>query len=358
MIIGVTGYGATGASAYIDLIKEFEGVQSYESSMEFQLLQETDGILDLKYNIVDMHRRVNINSVLVRYKNNINNQRNRKIRLFTQGNYTKLALDYLSTLTDITWKGTSSYDPQDIRPYYDKSVFKYFNAGIRRILRLVKSTKSWPPKIERYYSGLDEDKFNSVTNQFLKKVFIASGFDVSNPILVEQVFNTSDPSAGMEFFDDSRAIIVDRDPRDVYALVNFYYPHISGYMPNDRDVDKYIKYFRSIHKIHINDPRVKYVKYEDLVFRYEETVKDISTWLGLKHVNKGKFFKPEYSINNTQVYLKYNIPQAVRRIEECLGDMLYDFDSAVHDVKISRVDIGVFHRQVDASRAVKKLKAE
>ena len=358
MIIGVTGYGATGASAYIDLIKEFESVQSYESSMEFQLLQETDGILDLKYNIVDMHRRVNINSVLVRYKNNIHNQRNRKMQIFTRGQYENLAVNYFNSLTDVTWKGTSSYDPQDVRPYYDKGALRYFNAGIRRILRAVKSKKIWPPKKDRNYSSLDEQEFNCVTAQFLQEVFKASGFDLEKPILVEQIFNTSNPLIGMEFFDDARAIIVDRDPRDVYALANYYYPQICSFMPNDRDVEKFIKYYRSIHSKRINDPRVKYVRYEDLVYRYDDTTEEISTWLGLEHVNKGTFFKPEYSINNTQVYLKYNIPEAVKKIEEGLPDMLFDFDKASRDIRFSRMNIGIFDRQSDAEKAYRKMNVD
>ena len=47
MIIGITGYGYSGASAYIDVLKEFDGIQSLKKNNEFPIFQQTDGIFDL-----------------------------------------------------------------------------------------------------------------------------------------------------------------------------------------------------------------------------------------------------------------------------------------------------------------------
>ena len=64
MIIGVTGYGGSGASACIALIKEFDNVQFYRDSTEFQILQQPDGITDLRYNLVESRRRIRRNCKL------------------------------------------------------------------------------------------------------------------------------------------------------------------------------------------------------------------------------------------------------------------------------------------------------
>ena len=71
MIIGVTGYGVTGASAFIDLICEFEDVQHYDPHIELQLLQRPDSIRDLRFNLVESRRRLNISTSISRFVNHI-----------------------------------------------------------------------------------------------------------------------------------------------------------------------------------------------------------------------------------------------------------------------------------------------
>ncbi len=79
MIIGITGYGYSGASAYIDVLKEFDGIQSLKKNNEFPIFQQTDGIFDLQHALVEEPRRLNISSMIVRFRRNTKDSRSNKL---------------------------------------------------------------------------------------------------------------------------------------------------------------------------------------------------------------------------------------------------------------------------------------
>ena len=69
--------------------------------------------------------------------------------------------------------------------------------------------------------------------------------------------------------------------------------------------------------------------FEDLIYHYDDTVRSILTILGLSesdHLRKKEAFKPEKSINNTQIFRSspaYFEEAAI--IEKRLPEYLYDF---------------------------------
>ena len=89
----------------------------------------------------------------------------------------------------------------------------------------------------------------------------------------------------------------------------------------------------------MNTEVVKFIRFEDLIYKYEDTTKDLINWLKLdekKHGRRGMCFKPEVSINNTQTWLRYpqSLPE-IKIIEQRLGEYLYDFPN---DYKILNSD--------------------
>ena len=79
----------------------------------------------------------------------------------------------------------------------------------------------------------------------------------------------------------------------------------------------------------LNSDCVLHVRFEDLIYEYEETVKKIETFTGYSdHILKRKFFDPDVSINNTQIFnnpsYKSDI-ELIRKIEVALPEYLYDF---------------------------------
>ena len=71
------------------------------------------------------------------------------------------------------------------------------------------------------------------------------------------------------------------------------------------------------------------IHFEELIYEYEKTVKKIREFLGVsekQHLQKREFFKPEVSINNTQIYeLRPEYQQEANYIATHLKEYLYSF---------------------------------
>lgn len=352
MIIGITGYGCTGASAVIDLLQEFEDVQSYRSSVEFQVLQQPDGILDLHYHVVEAGRRLSNNVAIKRFIRNINSPGTGQIRRFTNNQYEYLSMEYIRKIIQIQWKGKSAFDPPDLRLFYDTLRLKLFNKVVNKCLNMISKKMAWPPKGMRYFAMLDEHSFVKITREYIRDLLNASGFDLNKPIILEQLFNTSEPLAGVEYVDEPISIIVDRDPRDVYLLMNHYYSRGTSFMPDTGDVEQFITYYKNLHRKVVEDPRVIYVQFEDLIYDYNKTCEKIEIIMqGRKHIHKGQRFKPECSINNTMLYQKFpQYSDEIKKIEEELSEYLYPFEEKRKQINFVAADVGMFDRQVEVKK--------
>lgn len=346
MIISVTGYGATGASAYVDLLREFDEVQSFPASVEFQILQEPDGLVDLQYNIVESRRRLNSNAAIKRFKDNINNVRNSKLQRLTKGRFKKISNDYIDKIIMISWKGRSNFDPIDLRGFFDNRYFRIPNYLLGKVLALINKNMSWPLYQPRYFSYMDSESFCILTKEYIKELLEAGGMNIQRPIVLEQVFNTSNPTVGMNYFDKIYSIIVDRDPRDVFMLTNHIYKNAGSFMPNTGDVKKFVTYYRTIHTPKSKNPNIRYVWYEDLIFQYEKVCQFITEWLGIKHCLKGSYFKPDCSINNTQIFQRFpEYREDIRYIEKELIDYLYPFNEMKGNINFIPANCGIFDKQ-------------
>ena len=344
MIIGVTGYGATGASACMDLIKEFEDVQYYDPHMEFQLLQWPDGITDLRYNLIESRRRLNINTAIVRFIKRYSFKRTGNIENRINGQYATLSKQYIDSLIQVSWNGKSAFDPQDLLSKYEDYKYRYLRAIMKRVIWKFNPISTWPAYRQRYYTSISEEEFIEKTKDYLNNIFKASGFDLEKPIMLEQLFCLERPTEGGDYFDDYRSIIIDRDPRDVYILTNgFLAGQITSFMPNTRDVEEFVKYYRGLHRTQVDNPKVLYLKYEDLIYNYDSIILTLERFLGLKHIKKGEVFKPEWSINNTQLIKRYpELQKEIEYIEKHLSEYLYDFEKNEKNITFVAEDLGVF----------------
>ena len=358
MVIGVTGYGYTGASACMDLLKEFKDMQFYDPHIEFQLLQQPDGVADLRYALINNRGRITVNTAIKRFIRRYNYKRSDLLSARTGGKYVRFSKEYIDSLITVSWEGKSKYDPEDLLTAIDSPKLRLFNGAAKRASKLVNKNSVWPPFKTRYYSSVTEEEFISRTRDYLNKIFRASGFDLKKPIMLEQLFRLENPTEGGDYFDESRAIIVDRDPRDVFVLTNKAYPRMSaGFMPNDGSVETFVNYYRSLHSSIVDDPSVYYLRYEDLIYRYDETVSKIKSFVGLEHASPKSRFKPEWSINNTQVFKKYpELSDKIKYIEANLSEYLYPFDEASESISFVPEDVGIFDnvpgdKIIEASKA-------
>ena len=95
--------------------------------------------------------------------------------------------------------------------------------------------------------------------------------------------------------------------------------------------------YRSIREISVcNDPRVLCVHFEDLVYKYDETIKRIEDFIGVSsedHKEIRQHFDPSKSIHNTQLFKRDEFKnESVSMIERELKDYLYPYTEEIKDV--------------------------
>ncbi|OOM80319.1 sulfotransferase [Clostridium sp. BL-8] len=332
MIIGVCGYGATGSSAVVGLLKEFSGLQVYDDA-EFKYAYKVDGLQDLEYHLVKQYsRHVSGDMAIKRFLYSINYAYTPFVKKSVPKKaFIELSRKYADSLIQAKWKGIESADYEV--GFLPKSMC---NLGFKKIIfpnyeRIFKKTYDMWPARELYLSIEPED-FYKKTKDYIRNLLLAMGADLSKPIVLDQPFEGNAPQNSFSFFDNPKAIVVDRDPRDLF-LVSKYAVRAKGearFMPRT-DVKKFVEYYRQlrIHQKRVDNENIIFVRFEDLIYNYEHTVKRIATFLNLGTHNMPKeYFKPEISISNTQLHNKYmECKDEVEYIEKELSEYLFPYEN-------------------------------
>lgn len=337
--ITCASYYGVGSSAVTDLLSEYEGIYNF-TNFEFRFLQDPDGISDLEYNLVENHNRHNSGHALKRYKRLVDfycgTRFARKYEGFFHGNWKKYSYEYIDALTDFKYHGNWMYD------FYDRGNFFYYRKMLPN--KLLKMTV-WKNKPDRqlnmlpnewtYCSAPTEEKFLALTKKYIEDLFssVAQG---CNTLMVDQIVPPTNLKRFLRYFEDIKVFVVDRDPRDLWVLSKYVWK--DGVLPHE-DVETFCKWFRYTRqhrKIEsLEGDEIFFLRFEDLIFHYNETVDQIQAWLGLSsdcHKRFQEVFDPEKSIANTQTWLRLkNIPlDEINRIESELGEYLYnDFPDSV-----------------------------
>ena len=100
-------------------------------------------------------------------------------------------------------------------------------------------------------------------------------------------------------------------------------PHFS------RNVETFIEEWRKTVSPKYENPNVLRIHFEDLIYNYDQTIRSIENFLGITHkahVSPKKFFIPEKSLNNTQVFnIKSQWKEVAEKIAKELPEYIYEF---------------------------------
>lgn len=204
-----------------------------------------------------------------------------------------------------------------------------------------KMLRKLPARIKanwRYYPARDmafsicPENFDQLAKGYVTQVLEILGADFSKKIVLDQPFSGNCPQNSFKYFDDPKAIVVDRDPRDVYLLTKEFY-HSKGLayqIPTDT-VEHFVEYYKYMRKDQpylLPDDRILVIRFEDMIYEYEKTTKEIRRFCEMDSEEKGKrCFFPEKSINNTQIYKRYpQYEEDIKYIESQLAEYLYPFE--------------------------------
>ena len=319
MQLGVCGFGYSGSGAVLDLLKEYNDV-IVADKVELSFTFKPDGLNDLRRALcTEPTRHWSSDTAIRRFR-------------ATNGEFGHLSDDFLSQIKQVEWPGYTGTH------YYQDSAFSFlFNQILALHIRVLFEkvfrplSVNLPPQKTMYYTFMAEEEFNRKAKDFVQQVMTSITGKTEKIVAVDQLFSANRPQGSFAYFEDPKAILVLRDPRDTYLLAKRAVGIYSKFIPVDK-VEGFINYYRGLmlsRSYSKEDGAILEINFEDLIYQYDNTRKAIEGFLGLKQrqAECPVHFKPEVSINNTQLWKRYSgYENEVRKIEESLAEYLYHFE--------------------------------
>lgn len=330
MIIGACGYGGTGSSAVKDLLKEYDGFMTLDRA-EFQLAFKVDGLQDLEYHLVKQYSRHMSGDIAIkRFLESAMYAKTPIVKKIYVNNdkFLECTKKFIESITQTTWRGFDNFDFETKNPIYNFIVLVLKKTIIPFYERVTKKTYSiWP--MRKMTLSIRPDFFYEAAKIYTNSILKLSGADFDKNIVLDQPFEGNAPEQSFPFFDNPYAIVIDRDPRDLYIAASYQWPD-GTFMPR-RDPNAFVEYYKRQRMNLKENRRVLRIKLEDMIFEYEKTVGEIEEFLGLdnsQHINPRKYFDPEISIKGVQLFEKIEgHKKEIEYIEKYLAEFLYPFSN-------------------------------
>lgn len=329
--ITCASFGGTGSSAITDLLKEFNNVLSL-GDYEFTIAHEVDGISDLQHYIVDDWHRLKCDEGIYRFKRLVNRIEKDYNKFFNNkfSNYTD---NYINNLIELRWNG---YWPQQRFRISKIEEFFYYRLPLkiqREFIKIKQKNNKYelvPNQRKKEFNYVNIDTcFFEETKKYTTNLL--SSVDEKHEykyLAFDQLVPPFNIDRYINYFSNIKVIIVDRDPRDLYILNKKYWKE--GWIPTE-DVEIFIKWFNDMRKKingQINNDNVLMVKFEKLIYDYENEVKKIIDFIGIEeeeHIRKKEFLNPKNSLKNTRLWLQNNeYSNDIKKIEEKLKKFCYN----------------------------------
>lgn len=336
MIISVSGMGYTGSGAVKDFLKEYDCIQA-DDKLEFNLLYLPDGILDLECHLFDYRARfMSADAAIKRFIKLVKllDSPRGEYRLSTDGKFWDISMDYIKSICTVTWYGRWDFDrlhegqiERTIRYRILERLVKFLNFGRANDIHRIIDKKM-------YYACKPENFFYETQN-YIKKLLMSIGYDLDKPLVLDQAVPFDNPIRYKRYLPNSKIIVVDKDPRDLYLLLKKTIRSSGSWFPHE-DVKSFVSYFRAMRSnAELDNEDVLLVHFEDMIYEYKDTTDRIKNFLGLGEPDRPMtLFIPNKSINNTQLFNKYkDCKDDISYIEKELSDYLYDFSK--YEVKTS-----------------------
>lgn len=325
-ILDLSGFMFSGKAALHDFLTEIDGIWTPGNRLEFDLLRVKDGIADLESSI-NSWSPIRSDEAARRFlklvwKMSASNAGLNK--LFVPGfdygvRYPNLREASERFVNRITTKQWSMYWPYHL---LEMSPLELFRFKLKRKLLGVSENV--------IYRIISRERFLPALRDYLHEVL---WYDIDkekfHTVAINNGFEPFDPDRFVSFFHEARCIIVDRDPRDIFATailpsVGFndqagLYQKIAGAHEVDTFIER-IKLYRENTSV-IQSPRVMRVNFEDLVLDYEVTTNRILNFLNIDsadHTRKHSKFDPEKSKNNIGLWRRLTNQEDICKIERAL----------------------------------------
>lgn len=334
-IIIPTGYMGSGSSAITDLISEIDGYDSDHGTFEYVFLHCPNGVFDLEDKLLLGNNALRSDEALRTFRKTMKQLYDKKY--WWVGHYNVNMCPEFMDYTEDYIQSLIQYHPSFYWYYQENADAKMIlKLIVRRIVAIITFNKIRLPKPLLYdhmaVSYVSAKEFYEKTRRYLSKLWIELGIDKRNLILDQLLLPFNLHRASNYFGEDEMVtFVVDRDPRDMFIINKYIWAESGGTVPYPTDVHEFCKCYRGLRQMELPATHlgIHRVHFEDLIYHYEETTKRIYAALGVDvcaHKKRFTQFKPDSSIENTQLYLaKKEFAEEACIIASELSEYLYDF---------------------------------
>ncbi len=338
-IIISTGYMGSGSSAITDLISEFKNCQNEYKSFEYVMLHMPNGLFDLEDKLLRNNTAVRSDEAIRTFEDTMSKLYNKKY--WWIGHYNKIISPNFKNITD---NYISKIQQYNFNSYYymqeEVNTKMFFKLLLQKPLKILNKNVKFK-KVLKYKDGMrisfiKPEEFYKYSHDYIYEIIneISKGKD--NVILDQFLVPFNLYRIDNYFDDNTKAIVVERDPRDVYILNKYIWPSKDYEVPMPTgalDFSNFYKGMRESEK-ECTSKKVLRIKFEDLIYNYDKTLKKIMNFLEFKesdHKYKLSRFNPDISIKNTQLFRKKEYEKEIKIIEKELSKYLYDFPYEINN---------------------------
>ena len=324
--IACVGYHETGAGVIDNIFRECDNVCQGAYEAEVRFLHDPDGISDLEFHLVENPHRLSSAIAIKRFVKYAESQ-NRQISKVYGNDWIDFAKEFAESLALCKFNGYTNGDIlvmndfQRMRLYLKKAINKLKPAKYR-----YPTWHNYMPSLKTYYSRLDEDVFLAKVQGFVEAFAHRVNVKDLEYVVLDQFIGADNPSRYLRYVKGEIFVfIVDRDPRDL-----FIHNHLRGDKVLPHDPEQFCIVYRSIRERTSPFPEnVLYIRFEDLIYKYEESVDAVLKFAGIvkeHHVNPRMFFDPVKSSAGTKLWERYpQYNEAVAYITKQLPEYLYPY---------------------------------
>ena len=322
--IFIQGYGCSGGTLVGDFLYEFDKI-NYLYRTEFDLFRGAGGIYELGQLLGNGSLYTKDSAVrrfmkLVKFLD-----KNFNYRSFYGENFEKYSDEFVQSLIEYEC-------PSELCNFCINERIEFPKVFFRKLLgkRYYNKVRELNINTNIYYvKHIEQDEFTKLAFNYMNKIF---DLLPDNPIILHHTFINNIPfDSQLDYFDNYKVIVVDKDPRDIYVFMRTKIQ--DTFTKYCEDIDTFIKIFKTQrqfhkHNIKILKNNVLDIKCEDFIKNYDEVSQRVIKFLGFdeeNHIHKFKYFNPEISKQYVQAYKNYEHQDEIKKLEKELAEYLIEY---------------------------------
>jgi len=303
--INIDGFGYSGKTALLDCLREFESCSVIQHDVEIGLLNAYGGIYYLE--MAFSHKALNIRDFMLK-----------QFITFTECLYLRGGIynDEFKRLTDEFVNALVMMKIQTPTGLEGNHCFKFLKQNIKDYPNLqtpflFENTK---PRYRYILKDLSVGEYRALVQQYIISFFKtipSQDFFISDALIFDGTYNADKLKL---FIGEYKNILVYRDPRDIYVQT---YNEKIAYIPSQ--VDDFIALYKTRldADLILQPTSTLVVRYEDLVYRYDQVLAIVIDFIGLdqkdhKHIKK--YFDPMVSSQDIGLWKAFPDQDAMNKI--------------------------------------------